>query len=519
MRLRGFPHNFFHEKKSCSAVEKMSIRVPRDAPTIAEAVHIAREHYHTSRTRPTIILSGGIHKIDVYDSTEGHPLNYVRLDFPLLIDGDRDRVSTPTIIHGGFLVTEPPQQQRLEGEAKSTEFTLGSLHQSVCFRRLTIQDSLDSAIHSFYSTTLPINVMSCSIADCEGRGIVVQGPGVRGTVAGTTVERCIMSGISALDGAEIIVSCISSTLVAKKGSTSGATGAATTTAAKEEDCVRCTCPMVIHAGRTRVENNCMGGYSEDYGLEVGSRESTIRLLRPLVKECVSGSNGGGGDWGGPGSIDSMSPDLLEDDVIHVPDEESTLCGALSRARESDGRVTKIVLKYGRHLVGDVDKDKYVEVDFAPIEIVGAGVGRTVVVGGFKVTGKKTVLGHGVVLRGMSIVDSRGSGVFGENGLAVRVEKCSISGCNAYGVAIQRTQGELVDCLIERCSFSGIFAAYGGKVTVSGMKSRVAGNCVRERMMDYGVRCHGKSSQVLIESSLKRAEVSVENLGGGNYGAN
>ena len=501
----------------------MSIRVPRDAPTIAEAVHIAREHYHTSRTRPTIILSGGIHKIDVYDSTEGHPLNYVRLDFPLLIDGDRDRVSTPTIIHGGFLVTEPPQQQRLEGEAKSTEFTLGSLHQSVCFRRLTIQDSLDSAIHSFYSTTLPINVMSCSIADCEGRGIVVQGPGVRGTVAGTTVERCIMSGISALDGGEIIVSCISSTLVAKKGSTSGATGAATTTAAKEEDCVRCTCPMVIHAGRTRVENNCMGGYSEDYGLEVGSRESTIRLLRPLVKECVSGSNGGGGDWGGPGSIDSMSPDLLEDDVIHVPDEESTLCGALSRARESDGRVTKIVLKYGRHLVGDVDKDKYVdkyvEVDFAPIEIVGAGVGRTVVVGGFKVTGKKTVLGHGVVLRGMSIVDSRGSGVFGENGLAVRVEKCSISGCNAYGVAIQRTQGELVDCLIERCSFSGIFAAYGGKVTVSGMKSRVAGNCVRERMMDYGVRCHGKSSQVLIESSLKRAEVSVENLGGGNYGAN
>ena len=62
--------------------------------------------------------------------------------------------------------------------------------------------------------------------------------------------------------------------------------------------------MIIDGSATTIHHNVTGGYSDEYGLaaaNIGS-SSSIHLKSPLTLESISTNNGGGGNYGGDGTI-------------------------------------------------------------------------------------------------------------------------------------------------------------------------------------------------------------------------
>ena len=489
------------ETKSCKeSVDPHIIHVPQDC-TLNQAIDKANKSIGKSYGQVhTIILDGGIHEVDFYTSVYGLDLNYVEILLPLLIQGHPDQTNHPTVVDGGFLI------KGVKGE-------------KVTIKDLTIVNSIDSGIHAFKG--LNVSAINVHIKDCEGRGMVVQGEGVKAAFSGE-IFGCGMSGLSARDAGEILVSCQSNTgtlvtmfdskgfLVKKKVFT-------------------CTCPLTIHANRTRIENNCTIGYLQDYGLEVESLDSKIRFLFPLTKEHVARRNSGGGNWGGEGVIDTTAETLKASNTILVPEEETTIAGAVRRAKLSDGHITIIELQKGYHPI----RQRYVNIDFSPLTIVGKGADKSIVTGGgFKVSGEKrkvlqgngfddshkTYLNKPIHLDSFCIVDAKSSGIFAESGLPVVVNNVTILKSSAYGAVCQMTQMSLIDTTIENCRFSGVFSANGGMVELRGPRTRVWRNCTSNREFDFGLRNHGNNSNINVVEPLTLWDVATKNGGGGDVDA-
>ena len=60
--------------------------------------------------------------------------------------------------------------------------------------------------------------------------------------------------------------------------------------------------ITMNGSGTSIHNNVTGGNSGWYGLYPSSSSSSIHLVSPLTKESVSINNGGGGNYGGSGTI-------------------------------------------------------------------------------------------------------------------------------------------------------------------------------------------------------------------------
>ena len=57
---------------------------------------------------------------------------------------------------------------------------------------------------------------------------------------------------------------------------------------------------------TRIEGNVTSGNCLHYGLIPYDSSSKIQIVTPLTKDTISINNGGGGNWGGPGTIQQVS---------------------------------------------------------------------------------------------------------------------------------------------------------------------------------------------------------------------
>jgi hypothetical protein len=62
--------------------------------------------------------------------------------------------------------------------------------------------------------------------------------------------------------------------------------------------------LTMNGSGTSIHNNVTGGSSNYYGLD-SSSSSSIHLVSPLTKESVSINNGGGGNYGGSGTIKTI----------------------------------------------------------------------------------------------------------------------------------------------------------------------------------------------------------------------
>ena len=64
----------------------------------------------------------------------------------------------------------------------------------------------------------------------------------------------------------------------------------------------------LSSENTRIEGNMTSGDSQFYGLTAYDSSSKIQIVTPLTKDTISINNGGGGNWGGPGTIEQVDSD-------------------------------------------------------------------------------------------------------------------------------------------------------------------------------------------------------------------
>ena len=69
--------------------------------------------------------------------------------------------------------------------------------------------------------------------------------------------------------------------------------------------------MTIDGNGTTVHHNCTNGDSDEYGLHTGGSFSSIHLASSLTIETISKNNGGGGNYGGRGTIKTMTNNTKE----------------------------------------------------------------------------------------------------------------------------------------------------------------------------------------------------------------
>ena len=163
------------------------------------------------------------------------------------------------------------------------------------------------------------------------------------------------------------------------------------------------------------------------------------------------------------------------------------------------------------------KGDYVVID-REMKICGAGRDRTIVKGGgFKIKGKKKEGKNVVLLKDMTISETKYKGVYGKNGLSWLCDSLIITQCGQWGVYADNTKGRLINCVITQCRLSGIYCISNALIEVEGDQTKVDGNGTRGYSSQYGLQTSYTSSIIHLLFPLTKESVSTNNSGGGNYG--
>ena len=206
--------------------------------------------------------------------------------------------------------------------------------------------------------------------------------------------------------------------------------------------------------------------------------------------------------------------------IRVPQDCKTLQEAVGRVHGStnfyNNQLTTIVVGKGKHKI-DGKYGDYLMITSA-MNIVGdPGVAKQeiVVVGGIQfMPGQEN--SH---LEHLTLRQAKRHGVYGQSSFTmddVLVEQCSGSGVFADG---KGGVGRCTNVEVRQCVANGVYAESGASITLIGAKTEVHHNCTKGRSGDYGLTVYGSSSATIqLVSPLTKEQVSLDNGGGGNWGA-
>ena len=128
-----------------------------------------------------------------------------------------------------------------------------------------------------------VEIEDLTIKGGEGCGLYADN-GMNVIMRGVSIEECSGCGVR-VHGVDIscddlqVVGCGESGVLAWQGAT-----------------------ITLSGQGTSIQGNVTKGYSGSYGLHASS-SSTILFVHPLTKEQISTKNGGGGNWGGGGTIE------------------------------------------------------------------------------------------------------------------------------------------------------------------------------------------------------------------------
>jgi len=186
------------------------------------------------------------------------------------------------------------------------------------------------------------------------------------------------------------------------------------------------------------------------------------------------------------------------------------------------RLTTIVLGKGKHVVAvyknGKGRDSNTLVIPSAMNIVGdpeVPKEEIWVVGGVKF--KRGIQGN-CHLQHLTLRQAKGIGVSGLSSFTmddVLVEHCRLSGVSANGTGIV---GRCTNVEVWDCGRSGVLASDGASITLIGAKTTVHRNCFKGNS-GYGLKVYGSSSSTIqLVSPLTKEQVSLNNRGGGNWGA-
>ena len=122
------------------------------------------------------------------------------------------------------------------------------------------------------------------------------------------------------------------------------------------------------------------------------------------------------------------------------------------------------------------------------------------------------------LQHLTLRQAKEDGVDGWSSFTVEdvlVEQCGTFGvwANGTGVVARCTNVE-----VRHCGMSGVVADNGASITLIGAKTMVHHNCTRGNSGRYGLKVEDSSSTIQLVSPLTKEQVSLDNGGGGNWGA-
>jgi hypothetical protein len=122
------------------------------------------------------------------------------------------------------------------------------------------------------------------------------------------------------------------------------------------------------------------------------------------------------------------------------------------------------------------------------------------------------------LQHLTLRKAKGSGVRGFSSFTmedVLVEQCGDCGVRAYGTGVV---GRCTNMEVRQCGYSGVAAYDGASITLIGAKTMVHHNCTEGTRGQYGLIVWGSPSTIQLVSPLTKEQVSIDNGGGGNWGA-
>ena len=239
-------------------------------------------------------------------------------------------------------------------------------------------------------------------------------------------------------------------------------------------------------------------------------------------------------------VSKASPDLVQAfknrvvGGIRVPQDHATLEEATKWCKRFGGKTIKFIKDADEH------KKSVTEVTIPRKIVVGKGVhqfdGRyleissamnivgdprvpkseIVVVGGIKF--KEGIPGN-CHLQHLTLRQAADLGVWGMSSFTMEdvvVEQCGGGGVNASGTG---GIGRCTNVEVRQCGLSGVSAAEGASITLIGAKTSVHHNCTKGYSSVYGLKVTWSSSATIqLVSPLTKEQVSLDNGGGGNWGA-
>ena len=80
-------------------------------------------------------------------------------------------------------------------------------------------------------------------------------------------------------------------------------------------------------------------------------------------------------------------------------------------------------------------------------------------------------------------------------------------------------GKCTNVEVRQCGYSGVLANNDASITLIGAKTTVHHNCTNGLGVTYGLQAYGSSSSTIqLVSPLTKEQISLDNGGGGNWGA-
>jgi hypothetical protein len=399
-----------------------------------------------------LLIADGIHTIEIYKDGNGYDCNYLVIDFPITIIGESKDGCT---IIGGLKMT-------------------GKKEDDVTVKHLTISRSMDSGVDG---EGMSFHLFNLKIEKSEGYGVFVNST-KRNTMSNCQVSHSKGSGVSVHENGLI----------------------------------------TMNGSGTSIHNNGTDGDSDSYGLETysysSSSSSSIHLVSPLTKEGVSVNNGGGGNYGGDGTIKTIRTKeevfcgVDAEGTLHVKPGLNSLSNAVTEANVYN--IKEIFLENGVH----DEKGESVVIDF-PTTIIGESKDGCTIIGGLMMKGKRE---DDVNVKNLTISQSKGHGVEGDGDMSFHLFHLNIEKCKYSGICVYKTKrNTMSNCQVSHSKTSGVLVYANGLITMNGSGTSIQKNVTGGDSDLYGLNTEDSSSSIHLVSPLTKESVSINNGGGGNYG--
>ena len=178
------------------------------------------------------------------------------------------------------------------------------------------------------------------------------------------------------------------------------------------------------------------------------------------------------------------------------------------AKESDGIIKEIFLENGVH----DEQGVRVVIDF-PLTIIGESKDGCTIIGGLKMTGKEE---DDVNVKNLTISQSKGEGVYGDNGMSFHLFHLNIEKSEEEGVYVGDTKrNTMSNCQVSHSKCSGVFV-WGGLMTMDGSGTSIHNNVTGGHSLRYGLHTRNSTSSIHLVSPLTKESISINNGGAGNY---